>query len=202
MLLLVPAVAVVAILFGGEKAADPEAAIGTSVALLVIAVASIGCVIGLKRRRVQLRGQVLQVVAGLFSHRVPVDIIDLERARVVDLDEHTALRPAIKTFGMALPGFWSESRLQRLLARHGRAQARADEVRNAWEAALFDPAAGGNPERLDRERRSAATVVSAMVCPPMVMTRALRLSSRFSQMLIALLSTQRNLIRKEEEGRE
>ena len=105
MLLLLPAVAVVAILFGGEKAADPEAAIGTSVALLVIAVASIGSAIGLKRRRVQLHGQVLQVVAGLFSHRVPIDSIDLERARVVDLDEHTELRPAIKTFGMALPGY-------------------------------------------------------------------------------------------------
>lgn len=60
--------------------------------------------------------------------------------------------------GIALPGFWSECRLQRLLARHGRAQARADEMRKAWEAALFDPAAGSDPERLDRERRSAATV--------------------------------------------
>ncbi|TAJ91358.1 MAG: hypothetical protein EPO41_15905 [Reyranella sp.] len=59
--------------------------------------------------------------------------------------------------GLALPGFWSEARLQRLLARHGRAQARAEEMRTEWEAALFDPVAGGDPERLDRERRSAAT---------------------------------------------
>lgn len=105
MFLLVPAAAVVAILFGGEKATDPEAAIGTSIALFVIAVASIGSAISLKRRRVQRHGQVLQVVAGLFSHRVPIDSIDLERARVVDLDERTELRPAIKTFGMALPGY-------------------------------------------------------------------------------------------------
>lgn len=105
MLLLLPAVAVVAMLFAGEKAADQEAAIGTGVALLVIAVASIGSAIGLKRRRVQLRGHFLQIVAGLFSHRVPVDSIDIERARIVDLDERTELRPAIKTFGMALPGY-------------------------------------------------------------------------------------------------
>ncbi len=105
MLLLLPAVAVVAILFGEGKTPDPEAAIGTSVALLVIAVASIGCAISLKRRQVRLDGQVLQVVAGLFSHRVPVDSIDIERARLVDLDERAELRPAVKTFGMSLPGY-------------------------------------------------------------------------------------------------
>ena len=60
--------------------------------------------------------------------------------------------------GIVLPGFWSEARLQRLLERHGRAQARADEMRRAWEAALFDPATGGDPEWLDGKRRRAATV--------------------------------------------
>jgi len=59
--------------------------------------------------------------------------------------------------GISLPGFWSEARLQRLLVRHARAQARADEIRTEWEAVIFDPAAGGDPERLDRERRTAAT---------------------------------------------
>ena len=59
--------------------------------------------------------------------------------------------------GMVLPGFWSDARLRGLLARHGRAQARAESIRTAWEAALFDPAAGDDPERLDRERRGAAT---------------------------------------------
>lgn len=59
--------------------------------------------------------------------------------------------------GLALPGFWSEARLQRLLIRHGRAQARAEEMRTEWEGALFDPVAKADPERLDRERRAAAT---------------------------------------------
>ncbi len=59
--------------------------------------------------------------------------------------------------GIAPPVFWSEARLQRLLARHGRAQTRAEEMRAQWEAALFDPMAEGDPERLDRERRAAAT---------------------------------------------
>ena len=59
--------------------------------------------------------------------------------------------------GMALPGFWSEVRLQRLLTRHGRARARAEETRTEWEVAIFEPAAEGDPERLDRETRTAAT---------------------------------------------
>ena len=105
MLLLLPAVAVVAILFGQGKAPDPEAAIGTGIALVVIALASLFSAISLKRRRVQLQSGVLQVAAGLFSHRVSVADIELERARVVDLDERTELRPAVKTFGMALPGY-------------------------------------------------------------------------------------------------
>src|SRR3989339_130435 len=103
MLLLLPAVAVVAILFGQGKAPDPEAAIGTGIALVVIALASLFSAISLKRRRVQLQSGVLQVAAGLFSHRVSVADIELERARVVDLDERTELRPAVKTFGMAIP---------------------------------------------------------------------------------------------------
>ncbi|WP_425068203.1 hypothetical protein [Reyranella sp.] len=59
--------------------------------------------------------------------------------------------------GLALPGFWSEARLRSLLARHGRAQARADETRAAWETGLFDPAGEGDPERLEGQRRAAAT---------------------------------------------
>ena len=86
LLLLVPAVAVVAILFGHGKEPDPEAAIGTGVALVVIALVSLFSGISLKRRRVHLQSGVLQVAAGLFSHRVSVGDIDLERARVVDLE--------------------------------------------------------------------------------------------------------------------
>ena len=105
MLLLLPAVAVVAIFLFVEKTPNPQAASGMGIALLVIALAAIACVIGLKRRRVQLDGQTLKIVAGLFSHRLPVDRIDLEHARIVNLDERNELRPTLKTFGMSLPGY-------------------------------------------------------------------------------------------------
>ena len=105
LLLLVPALAVMAVGFAGGRGADGQATLGTGVAMVVIAIAGIACAIALKRRRVQLEGEVLQVVAGLFSHRVPIDRIDIARARIVDLDERTELRPALKTFGMSLPGY-------------------------------------------------------------------------------------------------
>ena len=105
LLLLLPAIAVLAMFFARQNTGDPEALAGTSIALVVIAVATIACAAGLKRRRVEFDGHMLLVVAGLFSRRVAVDRIDLERARIVNLEEHTELRPAIKTVGMSLPGY-------------------------------------------------------------------------------------------------
>jgi hypothetical protein len=58
--------------------------------------------------------------------------------------------------GVAFPGFWSDSRLSDLLARHGRAQAEAVAARAAWEQAVFG-AADVNALALDRVRRKAAT---------------------------------------------
>ena len=43
--------------------------------------------------------------AALYRKRVPVADLDLERARVVNLDERTELRPWLKSNGMSMPGF-------------------------------------------------------------------------------------------------
>lgn len=59
--------------------------------------------------------------------------------------------------GIVLPAVWSQARLQRLLERHGRVRAKGEEAREAWEGALFDPEAEGDPGPLDRQRRAAAT---------------------------------------------
>lgn len=58
-----------------------------------------------RRRRVMLRDGELVVHAGLNSCRVALDALDLEHARIVDLAEHTELRPLLKTFGTSLPGY-------------------------------------------------------------------------------------------------
>lgn len=59
----------------------------------------------MRRRVVQLRDGVLDVRAAMYRRRVQVADIDLPRARIVDLSEHTELRPSLKTNGMSLPGF-------------------------------------------------------------------------------------------------
>lgn len=59
----------------------------------------------LRRRSVELAGATLTVRAAMYTRRVPVATLDLDQARVVDLREHRALRPQLKTNGYALPGF-------------------------------------------------------------------------------------------------
>lgn len=57
------------------------------------------------RRRIGLQGLELQITATLYRKRVPVDGFDLTNARIVDLAEHTDLRPLLKTNGFGMPGF-------------------------------------------------------------------------------------------------
>lgn len=73
-------------------------------ALVVLAVFA-WCVWALQRRFASLDADQLVVGAGMFTRRVPVAGIDPSQARIVDLAEHTELRPGLRAWGMALPGF-------------------------------------------------------------------------------------------------
>ncbi len=61
--------------------------------------------LAMTRRSVQLRAGVLDVRAAMYRKRVAVADLDLASARVVDLAEHTELRPLFKTNGISLPGY-------------------------------------------------------------------------------------------------
>lgn len=141
-LLLLPAIAVVVVPFIGGRSQEPGAFGGTTTALAVIALVAVACAAGLKRRRVRLEGNVLHVVAGLFSQRVPVDRIDLGRARILNLEERTELRPAIKTFGMSLPGY--QAGHFRLRADLGKAFCLVTDRRRV----LWLPQGGGKDQTL------------------------------------------------------
>ena len=60
---------------------------------------------GLGRRGVELDARQLRVKAAMFNHHVDAGDLDMDRARIVDLDERTELKPILRMFGMALPGF-------------------------------------------------------------------------------------------------
>ncbi len=60
-----------------------------------------------RRRRLRLMDGQLEVVSTLYRKRVPVASMALERARIVDLAEHTELKPGLKINGFGMPGFQS-----------------------------------------------------------------------------------------------
>lgn len=57
------------------------------------------------RRAITLENGRLTIKAAFYTRRLNVSDIDLDQARVVDLNEHRELRPGLKTNGYALPGF-------------------------------------------------------------------------------------------------
>jgi hypothetical protein len=58
-----------------------------------------------RRRRIRLDNRELQITATLYTRNVAVEAIDLSRARIVSLEEHTELKPHLKTHGFSVPGF-------------------------------------------------------------------------------------------------
>jgi hypothetical protein len=59
----------------------------------------------ISRRRVSIENGVLVVKATLHTHRVPVADLELDGARTVDLGTEPELRPALRMWGLGLPGF-------------------------------------------------------------------------------------------------
>ena len=59
----------------------------------------------MRRQRILLDNRELQVQATFYSRKLPADAIDVDKARVVSLDEYTEYKPGLKTNGFALPGF-------------------------------------------------------------------------------------------------
>ncbi|WP_421568790.1 PH domain-containing protein [Stenotrophomonas sp. PD6] len=59
------------------------------------------------RRRISLEGDDLVVVSTFYRRRVPVALLQLDKARIVDLAEHHEFKPSHKINGYAMPGFQS-----------------------------------------------------------------------------------------------
>jgi hypothetical protein len=70
---------------------------------LFLVVALLCCQV--RRRSVTLEADVLVIRAGVHTRRVKASRLELERARIVDLEERTELLPGRGTFGASLPGY-------------------------------------------------------------------------------------------------
>lgn len=104
-LLSIPVI-IIAVAMGAASLRPGTTALpGLAFGLLMVAAVATLTFWGLGRRVVELDAGQLRVKAAMFNHRVDAAYLDTDRARVVDLDERTELKPILKTFGMALPGF-------------------------------------------------------------------------------------------------
>lgn len=70
----------------------------------VAAAVSLTIVLPMWRREAAFDGRHLRVKATFYTRQAALSDFDLAAARVVDLREHTELRPRLKTHGFAVPG--------------------------------------------------------------------------------------------------
>lgn len=61
----------------------------------------------MRRHRITLDGDGLAIRTTFYSRKLGWGELQLQQARVVDLDEHTELKPMLKTNGASLPGLRS-----------------------------------------------------------------------------------------------
>ena len=102
---LVPlAVAGIGIVAARKSGADP---VGLLAMQALVAVAILAVLLPMWRREVAFDGKHVRVKATYYSRLAALSDFDLGRARVVDTREHTEFKPALKTNGLALPGYWA-----------------------------------------------------------------------------------------------
>lgn len=92
-------------LIGGSEALTVVAIAGGTLALCLVIHGVIAR--ALRRHHVTIDEGGLAVTTTFYSRRLGWDALDLAGARVVDLAEHTGLKPMLKTNGTSLPGFES-----------------------------------------------------------------------------------------------
>ena len=71
------------------------------------AIVSLAIVLPMWRREAAFDGHRLRVKATFYTRQAALADFDLAAARVVDLREHTELKPFLKTNGYGVPGLWA-----------------------------------------------------------------------------------------------
>lgn len=61
----------------------------------------------MQRQHLGLQDGLVEVRTSFYRERIGIAELQLEQARIIDLDEHRGYKPLLKTNGFALPGFHS-----------------------------------------------------------------------------------------------
>lgn len=99
--MLLAVAAVIAAMSMEQQTPAPWAWLAIPFVLLIGA----GLHVALRRRRILIDNRELRIHATWYTKKLALEAIDLDKARVVSLEEHTDLKPRLKTNGFALPGF-------------------------------------------------------------------------------------------------
>jgi hypothetical protein len=101
----------------------------------------------MRRHRLALSEDSLEVKTSFYSRMVPVSELKLDEARVIDLDERTEFKPGVKTNGYSVPGFHSGH--FRLRNREKAFVAIAGERRALWLPTAHDAGLLLQPQQSD-----------------------------------------------------
>lgn len=75
------------------------------VVLFATALVPAGLLSMLAHRQISIEGDMLLVAGALlFARKVPIGDLALDKARILDLDEHTEYKPMLRLFGFSFPG--------------------------------------------------------------------------------------------------
>lgn len=85
--------------------------------LFASALIVVGPLVWLSRRDISIEAGELRVAAGLNTQTLAIRDLMLDKARILDLDEHTGFKPMLQLFGAGLPGYKSGHYLLRNRAR-------------------------------------------------------------------------------------
>lgn len=103
--LLAPALALLVAAWLQPQQAQPTPAPAWLLAPFAIALILVAPSLALRRRSIALQECELVVAAAFYTRRVGIQALDLERARVIDLAEHTDYAPMLGINRLGLPGF-------------------------------------------------------------------------------------------------
>lgn len=123
-----------------------------------VALILVGPLILLSRKRIVIEGSTLVIEAGLNTRRQAIAALALDKARILDLDEHTGFKPMLGMFGGSLPGYQAGYYLLRNRARAFVLLTRRDKVlalpRHDGGFVLLSPQ---HPQALLEQLRAMAT---------------------------------------------
>jgi hypothetical protein len=90
-------------LFAGKPPFD--ASFNSWGAWLVLPLVAAALTLAYRRRDLRLDPQQLTIVGTLYTRRVPLSSMRLDRARIVNFDENPDFKPGMKSNGFQMPGF-------------------------------------------------------------------------------------------------